>query len=153
MRLYIHREGAQDPEVLEVDAASPVVQALDVADGTVAILEDADESLPVEKLVEAVLHDGAHVFLGVHKRLSVTVAYVEREIEKEFSASARVKRVFEWAVGKHGFKLSEIDAAEHILALEPGETLPPEDAHIGSLTSEVAGRLSFALVPKKRFEG
>lgn len=154
MRLYRHNPGADDPDVIEAEGAATVGEALEVREGTtVVLLEDTDEPLSLNGAVESMLSDRAHVFVGQHERVLATVGFVEKSIEKEFSASTRVKRVFEWAVGKHGFDLSEVDAAEHTLALNPSERIPPEDVHLGSLDAETPGRVSFELVPKKRFEG
>lgn len=154
MRLYIHREAQQDAEVLEADGTGTVSQTFGIPDdATVVLAEDSDEPLSPEATVASSLEDRAHAFAGHRARVLATVDFNGVTIEKEFSASTRVKRVFDWAVGKHGFDLGEIDAAEHAVALSGTEVMPPEDVHLGSLDADTPGAVAFDLVPKKRFEG
>ena len=72
---------------------------------------------------------------------------------REFSASTRVKRVFDWAVTKKEFDLGPEDATEHALALPGADDPLQPDVHIGSLPEDTPDHVSLDLVPKHRFEG
>jgi hypothetical protein len=153
MRIYVHSEGKVDPDVLEVDPGATTAAALELTEGERALLEDAEDTLdPAQKLEEAGVVERAHVFRGRRHKVEVTVEYNSETHSREFAASARIERVFKWAVGKHAFDLDSQDAAEHMLAL-PDESVPPEDAHIGSLPEPEPGKLLLLLVAKERFEG
>jgi hypothetical protein len=154
MRLYVHREAQQDAEALEADGAGTVGEAFGIPNQAAIVLaEDSDEPLSPEASLAGSLEDRAHAFAGQRTRVLATVTFNGVTIDKEFSASTRVRRVFDWAVGKHGFNLGEIDAAEHALALSGTEVMPPEDVHLGSLDADTPGVVAFDLVPKERFEG
>jgi hypothetical protein len=56
-------------------------------------------------------------------------------------------------VGKQGFNLSEIDAAEHTLQIAGSTSQPDDDAHLGTLTSGAQCEVSFDLVAKVRVQG
>ena len=154
MRIYAHREAQQDAEAIEAAGSSTVGDTFGIPDRVLAVLkEDSDQSIPADATLESALEDRAHVFAGRRERVLATVTYNGEPIEREFSASTRVKRVFEWAVGEHGFDLGAEDAAEHALALAGTEAMPAEDVHLGSLDADTPGRVAFDLVPKHRFEG
>jgi hypothetical protein len=153
MRLYAHRAGQLDPEAIEIADGATLVDALDLEDGEVALLEDADEPLDATVTPEAAgVGDRAHVFRGPPRRIAVEVVFNAEQHAQSFSPSTRLDRVFRWATGKQAFDLSEADAAEHTLALPDG-SIPPSDAHLGSLDEATPGRLRFSLIPKHRFEG
>jgi hypothetical protein len=153
MRIYIHSEGKVDPDVLEVDPDAATATALELTEDERALLEDEEVPLdPAQTLEDAGVGERAHVFRGKRHKVEVTVEYNGDTHSREFGASARIERVFQWAVGKHAFDLDQQDAAEHMLAL-PDESVPPEDAHIGSLPEPEPGKLLLLLVAKERFEG
>jgi hypothetical protein len=155
MRVYVHEEGRVDADAVDLDEAIPIGDALEIASDDVAVfVEDADEELdPTATLAVAGVADRAHLFRGRRRRIKVAVSFNGESIDREFRPNATVGRVFRWATGPNGFDLSKEDAAEHTLAISPGDTIPPRDAHLGSLDNGSPGRLTFALIPKHRFEG
>jgi hypothetical protein len=154
MKIYVHREAQQDAEAIEAEGSSTVAEAFGIPDRALVVLvEDAEEPLMDVARLEDVLEDRAHVFAGRRPRVLASVMFNGVTIEREFSASTRVKRVFAWAVGEHGFKLGAEDAAEHALALVSTGAMPAEDVHLGSLDADTPGRVAFNLVPKHRYEG
>jgi hypothetical protein len=153
MRIYVHKLGQYDAEAVETEAHAVLAAALEVEDGEAVLLEDAEDVLDVDlSFADAGVSDRAHVFKGGPKRVEVEVNFNGELRTNQFSASTRIAGVFKWAVGKHGFDLSDEDAAEHALALSNG-TMPPSDTHVGSLDDATPGHLRLALVPKHRYEG
>jgi hypothetical protein len=152
MRIYVHREGRAEPEAVAVSGEVAVAEA--VGPGVeVVLVEDSDELLDLTvTLQEAHVADRDHLFAGARHRIEVEVTY-NGERAREFSSSARVERVFEWAVGPEGFNLSHADAIEHQLALCATQEVPAPDVHIGSLPEDRPGHLCFDLIPKHRHEG
>jgi hypothetical protein len=156
MRIYVHREGDQQPDALETASSAVLGEILANGEGevTVAQLEDTDVLLDLAASVQgAGIEDRAHIFVGSRERVAVEVLYNGETREREFSPASTVRRAFRWAVGKHGFDLSEVDAIEHTLALCADGAVPAEDIHLGSLDSETPGRICFMLIAKHRFEG
>ncbi len=156
MRIYIHKEEQLEPELVEVDDATTVRDAVAqaVEDVEVVFIEDEEEEVDLTLALSAApIADRGHVFAGKRRRVEVEVQFNGAVETKRFVASARVRRVFKWATGKKVFDLSQADAAEHTLALCASGEIPPEDAHLGSLRTDKPGELCFNLIPKHRFEG
>ena len=156
MRIYLHTHAQHDADAVETTPQVTLAAALGIApdDDTVVLLEDGEEPLDLTRDLSALgLVDRAHLFAGRRYRVVAEVKFNDRTIERRFPASARIARVFRWAVGEDGFDLGREDAAEHALALcETGQILP-RDVHLGSLDDATPGRVALALVPKHRFEG
>jgi hypothetical protein len=155
MRIYIHREGHVEADVVEADANAVIAEVLGVEGGEVTVsIEDGDDEIDVSLTFEqARIGDRSHVFRGRRKRVEVDVSFNAEHRERTFAPSAKVERVLKWAVGNHGFNLSKADAAEHTLTLSGDNTIPPLDAHLGSLDDPTPGRVGFKLIPKHRYEG
>jgi hypothetical protein len=152
MRIYLHRESTYDPDSIETEPTAVIGDALGIQDGIV-LLEDADDPLDLtHTFEEAGVPNKAHLFHGPRHRIVAAVRFNGETITREFSTSTRVHRVFRWAVGNHGFDLSEPDITDYNLQLPDG-TVPAGDIHLGSLDDATPGRLDFDLAPKHRFEG
>jgi hypothetical protein len=152
IKLYIHRQGSPETDVVEVAPETPLGEAISAEPGAVALLEDTDKELELELAVaDTGVAERGHVFTGKSVKELVEVTYNLYEADDTFPASTRVDHVFKWAVKQ--FKLGKEDAAEHTLALCNTDVIPPEDTHIGELDAEATGKVCFALVPKHRFEG
>lgn len=152
MRIYLHRESTHDPESIETELIAVIGDALGIEDGVV-LLEDADDPLnPAQTFEEARVPDKAHVFHGHRNKIVAAVRFNGETLTREFGPSARVDRVFRWAVSNGGFDLSKPDIADHTLQLPDG-TVPAGDVHLGSLDDATPGRVDFDLAPKHRFEG
>lgn len=70
-----------------------------------------------------------------------------------FGPGVPMHAVKSWAVGKKGFNLTPVDAAEHILQLTGTADRPDEDVHVGSLVGATGCKVEFDLVAKVRVEG
>jgi hypothetical protein len=155
IRVYIHEAGRQDADAVDTELDAVIGSALEI-DGDeemVLLLEDDDEAIDIAlTFAQASIDDRRHVFRGKRKRIDVVVMYNGERREREFSASTRVERVFRWATGKQGFGLSDVDAAEHALALLDN-AMPASDVHLGSLDDKTPGRVEFRLIPKHRYQG
>ena len=152
MKIYLHRESTHDPDSIEMEPTALIGDAFGI-EGGIVLLEDADDPLdPAQTLEEAHVPDKAHVFHGHRHKIVAAVRFNGETITREFRPSARVERVFRWAVGNHGFDLSKPDIADHTLQLPDG-TVPAGDVHLGSLDDATPGRVDFDLAPKHRFEG
>jgi hypothetical protein len=154
IRIYVHRAGQVEPNAVDAATNAPLGELLGEADGAIVLREDEEDELDLGRPVASSgLRDRDHVHVGKRAKITVEVAFNGESIEDTFPASARVDRIFRWATGKHGFDLDKADAAEHTLALCGTDTVPPGDAHIGSLDDATPGRVCFSLIPKQRFEG
>ena len=155
IRVYIHEEGRHEPDSVDTKSDAEVGVVLEVGDDadTFVLIEDEADAIDLALTFDgAGIGDRKHVFRGKRKRVAVTILFNGERRNHEFSASTRVKRVFRWATGEHGFNLSDADAAEHTLAL-PDNTIPASDVHIGSLDDATPGHVEFRLIPKHRYEG
>jgi hypothetical protein len=153
MRIYLHRESTHDPDSIETEPTAVIRDAVGIIENGIVLLEDADTPLDLaQTFEESRVPDKAHLFHGQRHRIVAAVRFNSETITREFSTSTRVDRVFRWAVGNDGFDLSKPDAADHTLQLPDG-TVPPGDAHLGSLDDTTPGRVDFDLAPKHRFEG
>jgi hypothetical protein len=154
MKLYVHQSAHIDPEVVVVDESKSVASlaAGGVEDDLEILLEDAEDGMDVELTISAVLKERDHVFVGSRKRVHVEVRFNGQTKDHKFAPSARVRTVQHWAVGHRGFDLDPAAAADHTLAVCASGTVPPADAHIGSLDDE-HHHVCLNLIPKHRFEG
>lgn len=132
---------------------------------TYIFIEDDEQHLPDERHHQLKVKHGCRVHITRCHRIKVTVHYLERTTEREFSPGARVRAVKEWAVSK--FTLSPKDAAEHVLQLCNSTVRPSSDTPLHELAPVCAGRdeprhgddhhyccaVCLDLVPDKRVEG
>jgi hypothetical protein len=158
MKLYLHKAEQLEPEAIEVSPTASVAEAVAGAGGGAGVVyvlrEDHDEPVDTGVSIEAAaIGDREHVFAGPGLRLNLGVTYNGVTKSRDFSASTRIQRVFDWAVSKQEFDLGREDATEHALALcGSGDPLQP-DVHIGSLPQDSPDHVCLDLVPKHRFEG
>jgi hypothetical protein len=108
---------------------------------------------PGSTLEAAGLGDQSSVHLSRCKQVAVTVHHNGQTRAESFGPGVPMHRVKAWAVGKQGFNLAPIDAAEHALQLAGTSDRPDEDVHIGSLVGTTGCGVEFDLVPKVRVEG
>jgi hypothetical protein len=155
MRIYLHREKQLEAEAVDIPESATLAELLgEPAEGWVFLREDDEDALaPDQTLAKANVQDRSHIFAGKVRHLSVEVQFNGASKDREFPASAKVQRVFRWAVGNRGFDLDKADAAEHILSVAQAGDIPAPDVLIGSLPRDRPGHLLFNLVPKQRYEG
>jgi hypothetical protein len=165
MEILLQGEGLADIQIIELEAArshvSDVIAAAARAQGhegsteeLLVFVEDASEPLDPNAVVPA-NEPGKPLRLHVHRCRSVTadVTFNGRTVEHRFGPGTTVQTVKRWATGDAGFKMTEADAAEHVLQLTGTTTRPEPDTHIGALTTGGECRVRFDLVPLKRVEG
>ena len=155
MDVFVHRRSAKRVELLEgVDDSARVVDVIEVEDGESVWLVGDEEIVEVDVTVtmaEAEIPHRGHIHVNRCREVATTVHFNGSK-EHQFHPGARVKRVFEWAVGKDGFDLSPTDATEHVLQLCNSKVQPDEDDHLGSFVGNEC-KVCFDLVPKHRAEG
>ena len=152
IEIYVHFEGAQDPELVQVPSSSRVADLL--AEGERLWLQDGTEPIPGDSLLPVVgIAQRSHVYRGHCDEVKVRVRHAGEDRLGEFPPSARVLRIFRWATGPKGFKLPEAQIPKHGLTLPEGKELLDWGVHIGSLVGEIRCVVTVDLVPKDRFEG
>jgi hypothetical protein len=162
IELFLQGEGIRDIVLIRVQkggAVRDIVAAaraagLTVADGVELFLEDEESTVDMDAPIAStpIRHRGR---IHVHRcrKVAVNVTFNGVQKQETFRPAATVKRVKRWAVGKNGFDLSDVDAAEHVLQLSGSSERPDEDIHVGTLVSPPQCSVSFDLVPKVRVEG
>jgi hypothetical protein len=155
MEIYIHSEGKEDPELVEVAATASVAELLVREPGVEEFIwvEEGDEPIAVELTLEAAgIRHRHHIHRGRCRRVEVKVRYNAEKVH-QFAPSATVAKVFDWATGKKAFDLTADERAKHVLAV-PGADHPLAfNVHIGSLVKASSCEVVLDLVPKVRFEG
>jgi len=168
LTIFVQGEGKREIRMLELPLNATVEDLVSAAvaqgivspqpggegDDITVHAEDGDTPLPAAATLEAVgLGNHGSVHLSRCTRVSVIVHYNGQEHSASFGPGVPVHRVKGWAVGKKGFKLDPVDAAEHVLQLVGTSDRPDEDVHIGSLVGRVGCNVAFDLVAKVRVEG
>ena len=134
VRVEVEIEDRGIAEMIEVEGAELSVVLGEVqrlaAVGDLNVFErDADEAIGKEIENKRVLSLVAHRC----KEVLVKVQYEHRTKERQFSPSATVFRVLQWAIGKHAFGLDDIARAKaHLMLVGATEPLP-NDAVLGRL--------------------
>jgi hypothetical protein len=165
IELFLQGEGRSDITLIKVppkgttgeilararDAGIAIVEG---ADGSAVFVEDGEEPLASNAGLDA-LGIGNRSRVHVHRcrHVQVTVNFQNDTRSHSFAPATTVGRVLKWAVGKQGFNLADLDAAEHALQLTGTTSFPNEDAHLGALTGVPSCQVSFDLVPKDRVQG
>lgn len=169
-KIFVQSEGKREIRVVEVSPNATVRDLVEAAHAQGVALqnggghggsnavdvytEDSDKRLPTgATLEEAGLGNNSSVHLSRCTRVTVTVQYNGQDRSEKFGPGVPMHRVKEWAVGKKGFNLNPVDAAEHVLQLTGTSDRPDEDVHIGSLVVASGCKVEFDLVAKVRVEG
>lgn len=164
IEVFLQGEGIRDIVLARVPRMGTVQDVIAIArdhglsapaDAEVVVwVEDAEEPLPRGATLDAVgIGHRSRVHVHQCRRVAVTVNYNGDHKAASFSPATTVGRVKQWAVGKQGFGLTPIDAAEHLLQVCSSTTRPDEDVHIGALVQAPNCGLCFDLIAKKRVEG
>jgi hypothetical protein len=100
-------------------------------------VEDVEVEIEEEITIEqSPIRHHSHVHVGHCRRVDVEVRFGGISKSRGFSPSARIARVFEWAVGPDGFNLPPDQRPEHDLIVCGGDHPLAPSVHVGSLTSE-----------------
>lgn len=129
-------------------------QGVHVVEGGALSLEDQESPMNPEASIASIpIRHCSRIHVHRCCRVAVTVSFNGVQKDETFPPAATMKRVKRWAVGKKGFDLSDIDAAEHVLQISGLSERPDEDIHVGTLVKAPQCSVSFDLVPKVRVEG
>lgn len=167
VQIFVQGEGKREIHVVELHAEATVRELLEAvqAQGAVPLngghgaelalfAEDVDTPLaPGATLESAGVSNDSSVHVSRCARVSVTVHYNGEDRTDTFGPGVPMHRVKEWVVGRKGFGLDPVDAAEHVLQVTGSSDRPDEDVHVGSLVSASGCKVEFDLVAKVRVEG
>jgi hypothetical protein len=152
MQIYLHSEGHEDPELVEVDETITVKEFLVDRDGELLWIEEVDEAVAADlTFVAAGIEHRGHVHVGRCAKVEVSVRYGGETKKRKFAPTAHIRKVVKWATGPDGFNLSEDESAKHILELPGSDHRVPDRTHVGSVAHDCA--LVLDLRPKIRHEG
>ena len=140
MELFVHTRGAEAPRLVEVDELFTVREVLEVhgREGDDLLwIEDGEVAVGAEITIEqASIRRHSHVHMGHCRRVDVEVRFGGASKSWGFAPSARIARVFEWALGAEGFNLPPDQRPEHDLIVCGGDHPLAPSVHVGSLASD-----------------
>jgi hypothetical protein len=110
--------------------------------------EPIDESRPIETIAAG---HGAKVHVHRCTRITVTVGYAGRTIERVFGPGVTVATIKRWAVEQLG--ISKEDASEHVLQIAGTHDRPTPSTHVGTLVQCPRCQIAFDLVADERVQG
>jgi hypothetical protein len=164
IEVFIQGEGSGTEVVVQIapnakvrDLAAEAARAGLVTAGDAAArvyLEDGEEVLaPGQTLDKAGIGANAHLHIHRCKKVDVRVNFNGRQVKREFPPSATLRRIKDWATGKQGFDMTDLDASEHALQLCERDARPEDDVHVGTLAEAGSCSVCFDLAAKVRVEG
>lgn len=158
MHIYAHRQGSEDPELIEIEATASVRELLagsDDGDGDGLIwVDEHDDPVELDITLEAAgIGHRHHVHRGRCRTVEVRVRFNSETDEREFRPAATIARVFAWATGPKGFDLPAEQIPKHVLAVPGADHFLDANVHIGSLVARGRCEVILDLLPKDRFEG
>ena len=154
MEIFLHRR-ATETVFIKVD---PEKKARDfgiecVGDVAFVWLEDGKVALDPEKtLAEAGIFERCHIHVSSCKLVVVKVRFGGDSIEDSFSPAATAGSILKWAASPEGFKLTDSEAAKHLLAICGTATELDQADHIGFFADDECS-VCLDLLPRERFEG
>jgi hypothetical protein len=153
IEILVEGEGLVDVESIRVPAGTAAREIVAIVAGkggfaveeALLFAEDGDEPVDLTVIIDERFVGKVH---HVHRarRVEVVVFYKEKDHERQFSPSARVQRVLDWAVGPEGFKIDPAIAPEMELALHDQTKALPKSAHIGRFVHHGVHRLELDLI-------
>src|SRR5438309_790335 len=138
MELFLHTEGGEDPDLVEVEATTKVRSLLldTEPDGSVWI-EEVGEQVDLDlTFEEAGIHHRHHVHRGRCRRVKVIVQFNATDFTHEYGPNTTIKTVYDWASGHKAADLSPEQKAKHVLALPGADHFLADGVHIGSLITQ-----------------
>ena len=161
-KLFLQGPGLKKVAIVEVEDAADVGEVVrrareigvDVDDDAVVLREDADEPLDPNASIDAAgLQSKTSVHVGRCRKVEVVVRYGREAKQEDFSPARRLRHVFKWAAGKHGFDISDGDAQDLVLVIQ-GQQQPLDlDDHVGLLVTGRECEVRLDLVPSDRIQG
>jgi len=156
-KLYIHREGAHDPEIVDINPSITVRDLLTQlgAGGEDRLwLEDNPKVLDDDLCIDSgEIPDRHHLHCAPVKEINVKVTFVDQHKHRGFPPSATVASVLQWATGPKGFNLPPDQRPKHELVISGSDEAVPGNVHVGSLVRRGEHEVCLDLRPKERFAG
>jgi hypothetical protein len=157
VRIYIHRPGTNDIDVLE-DAPTdvPLVQVLvDVVEGDFVFIDDNGEPIDLQitliEIVEVGTRHHHHVHHHPCRSISVSVNYNGRVEDVGATPNATVEAVLTSAISAFG--IDPVTGADLVLRVPGSDSDLPGSRHIGSLVPRGTCTATLYLVPGHREQG
>ena len=154
MEIFLHHRAAQTGFV-QVDPDQRVRDFGIECLGEVAFvwLEDDKEPLDPEKtLAEVGIVERCHVHVSTCKGVIVKVRFGGDSIEESYPPATTADFILKWAASPEGFKLTDSEAAKHVLAICGTDTELDQADHIGFYADDDYS-VCLDLLPRERFEG
>ena len=153
-RVFVHQRGKETELVdLVPDKTVDELGLECLGEGALVWLENADKPLdPGSTLTAVGVAELSQLHISLSRAVPVKVRYSGQVAEGEFSPATTVGLIFKWAAGPDEFKLTDIQAAQHHLALCGVQGEVDESAHAGCFADE-HGAVCFDLLPNERFAG
>ena len=154
MEIFLHQRAAETA-FINVDPGKKVrdfgIEC--VGDGAFVWLEDGQEALdPETTLAEAGVVERCHVHVSSCKFIMIKVRFGGDPIEESFPPAATAGLILKWAASPEGFKLTDSEAAKHLLAICGTNTELDQADHIGFFADDDCS-VCLDLLPRERFEG
>ena len=154
MEIFLHQRAIHTGFV-EVDPGKKVrdfgIECL--GEGASVWLEDGKEALDPEKtLEEAGVVERCHIHVSTCKGIVVKVRFGGDSIEDSFPPPTTADSILKWAASPEGFKLTDSEAAKHLLAICGTNTELDQADHIGFYADDDCS-VCLDLLPRERFEG
>ena len=154
MEIFLHQRAAQtgfvqvDPDQKVHDLA---IECL--GDDAFVWLEDGKEPLDPDKtLAEVGIVERCHVHVSTCTGVFVKVRFGGDPIEDSFPPAITADFILKWAASPEGFKLTDSEAAKHLLAICGTNTELDQADHIGFYADDDCS-VCLDLLPRERFEG
>ena len=154
MEIFLHQR-ATETEFIKVDPSKKVrdfgIEC--VGDGALVWIEGVKEALkPDRTLAEAGVVERCHVHVSSCKTVVVKVRFNGDSVEDSFPPVATADTILKWAASPEGFKLTDSEAAKHLLAVCGTKTELDQADHIGLFADDDCS-VCLNLLPRERFEG
>ncbi len=154
MEVFLHQR-ATETSFIKVE---PEMKVRDFAieclgEGASIWIEDSKEVLDPEKtLAEVGIVERCHIHVSICKGIVVKVRFGGDSIEDSFPPHTIADSILKWAASPEGFKLTNSEAAKHVLAICGTDTELDQADHIGFYTDDDCS-VCLDLLPRERFEG
>ena len=155
MELFLHVEGGEDPDLVEVEVSEKVRSLLleTEPDGAVWI-EEVDEEVDLDlSFEEAGFHHRHHVHRGRCRRVKVLVQFSATDFTHEYGPNTTIKTVYTWASGEKAADFSPEQKAKHVLAVPGADHFLADGVHVGSLITPGTCEVVLDLMPRDSFAG
>ena len=154
MEIFLHQRATQTGFV-QVDPGQKVqdfgIECL--GEGASVWLENEKEPLDPEKtLAEVGVVGRCHVHVSTCKGVVVKVRFGGDSIEYLFPPASTADSILKWAASPEGFKLTDSEAAKHLLAICGTDMELDQADHIGFYADDDCS-VCLDLLPRERFEG